>query len=94
MIFKKINNVLINVFKEHEPDLVGQIVVSMDYWPSYTSQSFGMATKKILDACCGGRMMWFDKHHPDVLYVDSRKLECDLFEYRNFSDHRHFSIKG
>ena len=26
--------------------------------------------KFILDACCGGRMFWFDKHHPNVLYVD------------------------
>ena len=24
--------------------------------------------KKILDACCGGRMFWFDKKHPNVLY--------------------------
>jgi len=26
--------------------------------------------KIVLDACCGGRMFWFDKNHPDVLYVD------------------------
>ena len=26
--------------------------------------------KKILDACCGNRMFWFNKNHPDVLYVD------------------------
>lgn len=28
--------------------------------------------KLILDACCGGRMFWFNKHHPNVLYVDKR----------------------
>ena len=28
--------------------------------------------KKILDATAGGRMMWFDKNHPDALYVDRR----------------------
>ena len=28
--------------------------------------------KKILDACCGSRMMWFDKQHPDALYTDIR----------------------
>jgi ubiquinone/menaquinone biosynthesis C-methylase UbiE len=28
---------------------------------------------KILDATCGGRMMWFDKKHPDVIYLDKRK---------------------
>jgi ubiquinone/menaquinone biosynthesis C-methylase UbiE len=28
--------------------------------------------KKILDATCGSRMMWFDKEHPDTVYVDKR----------------------
>ncbi len=31
--------------------------------------------KLILDACCGGRMMWFNKHHPDALYIDIREEE-------------------
>lgn len=30
--------------------------------------------KVILDACCGGRMMWFDKTHSRVLYVDIREV--------------------
>jgi len=29
---------------------------------------------KILDVCCGGRMFWFNKNHPDVLYVDKRVM--------------------
>ena len=28
----------------------------------------------ILDACCGGRHFWFDKHNEDVLFVDKRVL--------------------
>lgn len=28
--------------------------------------------KKILDACCGSRMFWFDKTNPDVLFADIR----------------------
>ena len=28
--------------------------------------------KKILDACCGSRMFWFDKNNNDVLFVDKR----------------------
>ena len=28
--------------------------------------------KFILDACCGPKMMWFNKHHPNVLYCDIR----------------------
>ncbi|MDQ1855733.1 methyltransferase domain-containing protein [Chryseobacterium sp. WLY505] len=29
--------------------------------------------KKILDVCCGSKMMWFNKQHPDVMYSDKRK---------------------
>jgi len=28
--------------------------------------------KKILDACCGSRMMWFDKENPTTIYADKR----------------------
>lgn len=27
---------------------------------------------KVLDPCCGSRMMWFDRAHPDVVYGDQR----------------------
>lgn len=36
--------------------------------------------KKILDACCGPRMMWFDKENPQAVYMDIRAEEftaCD-----------------
>ena len=36
--------------------------------------------KKILDVCCGSRMFWFQKDHPDVLFSDVRNIEdilCD-----------------
>jgi len=33
----------------------------------------GDPSKIILDACCGGRMFWFNKKHPSVLYVDIRQ---------------------
>ncbi len=29
--------------------------------------------KFILDACCGGRMMWKNKNHPNAIYMDIRK---------------------
>jgi hypothetical protein len=28
--------------------------------------------KLILDACCGGRMFWFNKKHPNAIYIDNR----------------------
>ncbi len=29
--------------------------------------------KFILDACCGGKMMWFQKNHPNALFIDTRR---------------------
>ena len=29
--------------------------------------------KKILDACCGSRMFWFDKRNPNVTFMDIRQ---------------------
>ena len=28
--------------------------------------------RRVLDPCCGGRMMWLDKQHPDVVFGDKR----------------------
>jgi len=36
--------------------------------------------KIILDACCGSKMMWFDKKNPSVLFTDKRSeshILCD-----------------
>lgn len=36
--------------------------------------------KKILDACCGSRMFWFDRENPDVIFQDIRSethILCD-----------------
>lgn len=41
-----------------------------------------MNQKLILDACCGGRTMWFNKNHPNALYIDIRKEE------KGFDSHR------
>lgn len=38
--------------------------------------------KRILDACCGSRMFWFDKHHEDTLYMDNRELDTNLCDGR------------
>lgn len=34
-----------------------------------------LATKPILDACCGGRSFWFNKQNPKVLYIDKRVMK-------------------
>ena len=38
-----------------------------------------MSGKVILDACCGGRMFWFDKKNPAVAYVDKRIVKRHEF---------------
>ncbi len=32
----------------------------------------------ILDACCGGKMFYFDKNDPRVLFQDIREVETTL----------------
>lgn len=38
--------------------------------------------KKILDACCGSRMFWFDKKNPETIYMDNRELTAILCDGR------------
>ena len=35
-----------------------------------------MSEKFILDACCGGRLFWFDKKQPNTIYIDKRIREA------------------
>ena len=41
--------------------------------------------KKILDACCGGKMFWFDKHNPMTEYMDNREFSGTLCDGRKFT---------
>lgn len=38
--------------------------------------------KKILDVCCGSKMFWFNRQHPNVLYGDIRKESHTLCDGR------------
>lgn len=38
--------------------------------------------KFILDACCGLRAFWFDKHHPNTIYIDNRIREKGFDDFR------------
>ena len=33
---------------------------------------------KILDACCGSRMFWFDKENPNATYMDIRQEKFEI----------------
>lgn len=44
-----------------------------------------MSEKRILDACCGSKMFWFDKENPDVEFCDIREAEEELCDGRILS---------
>lgn len=44
-----------------------------------------MNDKKILDVCCGPRMMWFDKQNPLAVYMDIRAEEFTACDGRQVS---------
>ena len=39
--------------------------------------------KKILDACCGSKMFWFDKENKDTVFMDNREFEDALCDGRS-----------
>jgi hypothetical protein len=44
--------------------------------------------KKILDACCGARIFWFNKNHPNAIYCDKREVP-----YHEYYKNRYIEIK-
>jgi hypothetical protein len=40
-----------------------------------------MDDKYILDVCCGGKMMWFDKDNKNTLFCDIRECEKGYIQY-------------
>lgn len=40
--------------------------------------------KLVLDATCGGRMMWYQKSNPHTLYVDERRFSEKMSNGQNF----------
>lgn len=42
---------------------------------------------KILDACCGSKMFWFDKNNPNVTFMDIREIEDTLCDGRKLEIH-------
>lgn len=44
-----------------------------------------MQEARVLDACCGSRMFWFDKQNGDVIYMDNRQLNDTLCDGRTLT---------
>jgi len=41
-----------------------------------------MNDKFILDAACGGRCFWFDKHHPNTIYIDNEPRAKGISKFK------------
>jgi len=52
-------------------------------------------TPKVLDACCGGRMMWFDRQNPNTVFGDRRSEVVTVTDrsHRNASGQRTIRIE-
>ena len=50
----------------------------MEEWNEKKSQGASLNMKPILDACCGGKMFYFDKNDPRVLFMDCRQIKAQL----------------
>lgn len=46
-----------------------------------------MNDKRVLDACCGSRMFWFDKSNEDAAFMDIRDFEDTLCDGRTLKVH-------
>lgn len=59
-----------NQLTERQSDVAQSRLLRVgDVMPSLLSE------KSILDACCGGKMFWFDKADPQVLFQDRRTVK-------------------
>lgn len=52
----------------------------------------GILNKSILDVCCGGRMFWFNKTHPDALFIDKRTFPKQVI-WQSGRQKREFEVK-
>tara|TARA_R110000823_G_scaffold201504_1_gene332352 strand:- start:135 stop:629 length:495 start_codon:yes stop_codon:yes gene_type:complete len=44
-----------------------------------------LSEKYILDACCGGKMFWFDKNNKNTVYCDIREVEKGTIQHESWS---------
>jgi len=42
----------------------------------------GENLKSIIDVCCGSKMFWYNKNHPNAIFMDIRELEDTLCDGR------------
>ena len=53
---------------------------------------FVISGVNILDACCGSRMFWFDRRHPNALFIDKRCERHSLPDSSSLGGKRELAI--
>lgn len=49
--------------------------------------------KRVLDPCCGSKMMWFDRNNPDVEFCDVREVDNELiWTSKDGTDKRYLTV--
>lgn len=49
--------------------------------------------KRVLDPCCGSKMMWFDHNNPDVEFCDIREVDNELiWTSKDGEDKRYLTV--
>jgi SAM-dependent methyltransferase len=54
---------------------------------------YSLSGVSILDACCGSRMFWFDRQHPNALYIDKRCERHELADASSTGGFRELNIE-
>jgi SAM-dependent methyltransferase len=67
----KAGSVVVGVFSSHGAT-VGQSR-TIRIHSTIDEDSYSMSTPKVLDACCGSRMFWFDRKDQRATFVDKRR---------------------
>lgn len=73
-------NALFELKNEYNRILKGEIVGLENHSKKESKRKMELNNKFILDACCGNRYMWFNKNHPNALYIDIRDEDKGFIE--------------
>lgn len=66
--------------------LIGLVVTTyQSLWRLFILRNSDTDMKRILDACCGSRMCWFDKDNTEALFMDIRKETTTLCDGRTLT---------
>lgn len=82
--------------KKEEPDMDNEVVDN-----NVEIGKKNKKMKKILDACCGSKMFWFDKENKDTIFMDNRYYDDTLCDGRTLkinpdiiADFRHMPFQN